>query len=202
LHQPDRSLGAREVRALAHPLRIRMLEELRGGPATATMLARALGESSGATSYHLRELEKAGFVEDDDSHGHGRERWWKRSAPLVFVSSDPADDAEYEAALGQLRSVLLARDEEALARYFALAADQPREWQDATFLGGWNVFATPDEMRRLSGLLVQELDKLRRAPEDRPPGARHVYVTLRSLLQPERRSEPVEQQPDHRHADE
>jgi DNA-binding transcriptional ArsR family regulator len=202
LQQPDRSLGAREVRALAHPLRIRMLEELRGGPATATMLARVLGESSGATSYHLRELEKAGFVEDDGSHGHGRERWWKRSSPLVFVSSDPAEDAEYEAALGQLRSVLLARDEEALARYFALAADQPKEWQDATFLGGWNVFATPDEMRRVSGLLVQELDKLRRAPKDRPPGARHVYVTLRSLLQPERGSQPVEHQPDHGDSDE
>lgn len=172
-----------------------MLEELRGGPATATMLARTLGESSGATSYHLRALEKAGLVEDDDSHDRGRERWWKRSKPLVLVSSDPADDAEYEAALGQLRLVLLARDDEALSRYFAIASDMPPEWQEAAFLGGWNVFATPDEMRRFSALILEELDKLRRAPEDRPEGARHVYVTFRSLLQSG--SEAVEQQPDH-----
>jgi hypothetical protein len=150
------------------------------------MLARALAESSGATSYHLRELEKAGFVEDDPSHVHGRERWWRRTEPLVLVSSDPAEDTDYEAALGKLRSVLLARDEEAVARYFAVASDQPPEWQDATFLGGWNVFATPEEMRGFSKLIVGELDKLRRAPEDRPPTARHVYVTFRSLLQPER----------------
>jgi DNA-binding transcriptional ArsR family regulator len=166
-----------------------MLEELRGGSATATMLARTLGESTGATSYHLRALEKAGLVEDDTSRARGRERWWKRSKPLVLVSSDPADDAEYEAALGQLRSVLLARDDDALTRYFTIAADMPPEWQDAAFLGGWNVFATPDEMRRFSALILEELDKLRRAPEDRPPTAKHVYVTFRSLLQPERGSE-------------
>jgi len=43
------------VRALAHPLRLRMLESLTDGPATAPMLARELGESSGATSYHLEQ---------------------------------------------------------------------------------------------------------------------------------------------------
>jgi DNA-binding transcriptional ArsR family regulator len=175
-----------------------MLEELRAGPATATTLARALGESTGATSYHLRELEKAGLVEDDTSQGRGRERWWKRTSPLVLVSSDPAEDAEFEAALGQLRSVLLARDEDAVARYFALAADMPSEWQDAAFLGGWNVFATPDEMRRFSALIIEELDKLRRPIEERPPDAQHVYVTFRSLLQ---RLEAVEQQPDERQDD-
>ena len=53
---PARSLGAKEVRALAHPLRLRMLESLADAPATASMLARELGESSGATSYHLRAL--------------------------------------------------------------------------------------------------------------------------------------------------
>ena len=58
---PSRSLGAREVRALAHPLRLRMLESLQDGPATASMLARELGESSGATSYHLRALAAAGL---------------------------------------------------------------------------------------------------------------------------------------------
>ena len=65
--KPSRSVTAREVRALAHPLRLRMLEcLLDGGPATASMLARELGESSGATSYHLRILAKYGFIEEAD----------------------------------------------------------------------------------------------------------------------------------------
>src|SRR5688500_2064671 len=139
--QLERSLSAREVRALAHPLRLRMLEVLRAGPATATMLARELNESSGATSYHLRELEKGGFIEDDSERGNARDRWWRRTTPLFLVSSDPAGDEEYAAALSQLRSVIVQRDEQALERYFATIADAPGEWQDAAFLGGWTVYA-------------------------------------------------------------
>jgi DNA-binding transcriptional ArsR family regulator len=184
LQQLERSLGAREVRALAHPLRLRMLEILRGGPATATMLARELGESSGATSYHLRELEKAGFLEEDAERGNARDRWWRRTTPLFLVSSDPAGDEEYAAALSQLRSVIIERDEQALQRYFATIGDAPQEWQDAVFLGGWTVFATSDEMRRFSRLVIDELDKLRRPIGERPEDARCVYVTLRALLQP------------------
>jgi len=182
----ERSLSAREVKALAHPLRLRMLEVLRTGSATATMLARELGESTGATSYHLRALEKAGFIEDDRERGSGRERWWKRTPPLFVVESDPADDAEYAAALSQIRSILVQRDEEALAQYFATVAGQPEDWQSASFLGGWTVHATPDEMRALQRLVLTEMDKLRRRPEDRPPDARAVYITFRSLVQPPR----------------
>ncbi|WP_328925939.1 helix-turn-helix domain-containing protein [Streptomyces sp. NBC_00190] len=73
-----RVLDARSLRGLAHPLRIRMLATLRhDGPATASQLAQRLGESSGSTSYHLRQLAAHGFVEDAPEHGKGRERWWK-----------------------------------------------------------------------------------------------------------------------------
>ena len=65
-----------QLRALSHPVRLRMLGLLRAeGPATATGLATRLGLNSGATSYHLRQLATHGFVEDDDSRGDGRERW-------------------------------------------------------------------------------------------------------------------------------
>lgn len=63
-----RSLDARSLRGLAHPLRMRLLDALRfGGPATASQLAAKLGESSGATSYHLRQLAAHGFIEDAPS---------------------------------------------------------------------------------------------------------------------------------------
>ena len=45
--KPARTLGARQVRALAHPLRMRMLDSLRDGPATASMLARDLASLGG-----------------------------------------------------------------------------------------------------------------------------------------------------------
>lgn len=68
----SRALGPRQLRALAHPLRVQLLGLLRlDGPATASRLAARVGESSGATSYHLRQLAAYGFVEDEPGQGRG-----------------------------------------------------------------------------------------------------------------------------------
>ena len=66
------------LKAVSHPLRMQLLGALRRrGPSTASELARELGESSGSTSYHLRQLERFGFVSDADEQPSGRERRWK-----------------------------------------------------------------------------------------------------------------------------
>src|SRR3954447_528131 len=68
----------RALRAISHPLRNRLLALLRlDGPATASQLGRVVGESSGSTSYHLRQLAAYGFVEEAPGHGNARERWWR-----------------------------------------------------------------------------------------------------------------------------
>jgi DNA-binding transcriptional ArsR family regulator len=68
----------RTLKAVAHPLRVRLLGALRlDGPATATELAARFGESSGSTSYHLRQLAKYGFVEQDPEQRDARERRWR-----------------------------------------------------------------------------------------------------------------------------
>jgi len=68
----------RVLKVVAHPLRVRLLGLLRAdGPATASELGRAVGESSGSTSYHLRELAKYGFIEEDPGRRDGRERRWR-----------------------------------------------------------------------------------------------------------------------------
>lgn len=66
----------RALRALAHPLRNRLLGLLRlEGSSTATLLGARVGESSGSTSYHLRQLAAYGFVEEVQGRGAGR--WWQ-----------------------------------------------------------------------------------------------------------------------------
>lgn len=66
------------LKAVSHPLRLSLLGQLRSsGPATASELGRALGESSGSTSYHLRQLERFGFVGDAPEQPSGRERRWQ-----------------------------------------------------------------------------------------------------------------------------
>jgi DNA-binding transcriptional ArsR family regulator len=113
-HQPDgpqpavephpikwRELDLTSLKALAHPLRVKIIDTLSTyGSFTASGLAERLGESSGATSYHLRQLEKHGFVREDVTRGTGRERWWERPPQGISlpVSEYPANSAERAAS--------------------------------------------------------------------------------------------------------
>ncbi|MGH8776250.1 MAG: helix-turn-helix domain-containing protein [Jiangellaceae bacterium] len=75
---PSRVLDATALRGLAHPLRIQIWDALSTyGPATSAKLARRFGESTGATSYHLRQLARHRFVEEIPGRGTARERWWR-----------------------------------------------------------------------------------------------------------------------------
>jgi len=66
------------IRALAHPLRLDLLEILTAtGPATAAHCGRILGVSQANCSFHLRQLAKYGFVEDAGPGRDQRERRWR-----------------------------------------------------------------------------------------------------------------------------
>src|SRR5215467_16066223 len=91
----------KELRALAHPLRLRLLEELvvndpATDTATATELAERVGESPANCSWHLRQLAKYGYIEEAPG-GVGRERRW-RAVLAVRNWENPTGDPEYTAA--------------------------------------------------------------------------------------------------------
>src|ERR1700761_8831550 len=68
---------AKTMRALAHPVRLQLLELIhRDGEITATRAAEALDESPGNMSWHLQTLAKYGFIEEADG-GKGRSRPWR-----------------------------------------------------------------------------------------------------------------------------
>ncbi|MGM7671071.1 ArsR/SmtB family transcription factor [Microbacterium sp. A93] len=77
------------IRALAHEARLEALEELFASQSTrtATELASRCGLTPSAMSYHLRALEKYGFVERSPSEGDGRERRWKAAGYSLLVDS-------------------------------------------------------------------------------------------------------------------
>ncbi|MCW2841652.1 MAG: transcriptional regulator [Aeromicrobium sp.] len=80
------------LKAVSHPLRMKIMGTLRtGGPATASQLGRVLGESSGSMSYHLRQLERFGFVGDDDEQPSARERRWKALQDGTKIPSSLGD---------------------------------------------------------------------------------------------------------------
>jgi DNA-binding transcriptional ArsR family regulator len=169
-----------QMRAMAHPLRLRLFELLRDAPSTATRLAEELGESSGATSYHLRILARAGLVEDDRTRGNARDRWWRRTGGNVYLPTD-ADDPEGRALEAEARHVHLRRDEEALAQFIRALPTLPTEWRRAAFTGSFNVYLTAEEAFELGLAMLAKFHSLRRDPAERPEGARKVLLTFRAL---------------------
>ena len=97
-------LDHRQVRVMAHPLRLRLVGALRvKGPATATRLAELLGTNTGATSYHLRQLAEVGLVVEDPDLGTGRQRYWRAAHDVTsWEPSDFDDDPDARAAIDRL----------------------------------------------------------------------------------------------------
>ncbi|WP_371671129.1 helix-turn-helix domain-containing protein [Streptomyces sp. NBC_00289] len=154
-----RHLDARSLRGLAHPLRMQLLDALRrGGPATASRLAERLGESSGATSYHLRQLASHGFVEDAPEHGKGRERWWRAvDQGLVF------DSAEFEGAGPEVRGAaefylheIANTHARELSAWLATRDDWAKDWTQGSDMSDSTLRLTP----ALAAELVQKMHTL------------------------------------------
>src|SRR4051795_3709734 len=98
-----RNLDMESLKALSHPLRVQMLDALSVyGPATASGLAERLAESSGATSYHLRQLEKHGFVREVEGRGTTRERWWERVPRAISIENKEYRDSPAAMAASKL----------------------------------------------------------------------------------------------------
>jgi DNA-binding transcriptional ArsR family regulator len=143
--------------AMAHPLRLEILGLLVEGPATASMLARRLGESSGSTSYHLRVLARAGAVVEDPDLGTLRERWWRRPDPFVLIPTD--DDLEGRAITARMLGLFFARDEQ--ARRHLVTRDLGAAWRAGAFVGNWFLELTPQEADALAERLTEIVQELR-----------------------------------------
>lgn len=103
----QRELDVESLKGLAHPLRVQIFDTLSvHGPATASGLAERLGESSGATSYHLRQLARHGFVREIDGRGSARERWWERVPGGIQLTPEGVIDSE----AGRAASALVMRE--------------------------------------------------------------------------------------------
>lgn len=170
-------LGPEQFKALTHPLRVAMLKALRAdGPATATALGKRLGESSGATSYHLRQLEKHGFVEEDPERGDGRDRWWRAS--FAGHSVEPArylDDPEASVIVGEYQRAVVDSYAER-ARGFVAEQNHGEwspEWVAAANLSDYSLRLTPAQLLRLNAKVA---DLIKTFQKYDSPGAEQVLV--------------------------
>ncbi len=178
--------GPEGLRALSHPLRLRIVGMLRiGGPATASSLARTLGLNSGATSYHLRQLATHGFIVEAPDLGNGRERWWRAAHDATETSAtsrhdDPETEFAYLHAVAATYTEYLARG---AARYPAL----PPQWQEPSAMSDWVTAMSPRQAlaltTRLRGVIEEFMSEVDAAePEE---GALPFVVNVNTLVWPE-----------------
>ena len=173
----------RALRALAHPLRNRLLGLLRlDGPSTATLLGARVGESSGSTSYHLRQLAAYGFVEEVAGEGTGR--WWQtRHRPSNWTSAalrDQQDGAEVEEELVRLA---VGRQGRVLEAWLEERGDLDPAWSSGSTVNDYALRLRPEQARDLLGELDATLQKwLAAHPSDEPADGTETVAVLLGLL--------------------
>ncbi len=117
----------RAIKALAHPLRLDLLELLTAtGPATAAHCGRMLGVPQANCSFHLRLLAKYGFVEEAEPGPDRRERRWrvpeKPPAVRVPAGGDPVVRREFA-------HLTVGRETAAIRDYLDRADDESPDWR-------------------------------------------------------------------------
>ncbi len=183
----QRVTDPRALRALAHPLRLALLDHLMAfGEQTAAQCAAAVGSTASNCSYHLRALARVGLVEPAASSDR-RERPWRSVATGLEFGPPPGTHSP--AASGAARALdelTLARDEALTRRALARHAEQPAAWQAAETHNSYALRLTAVELADL----LEAVDRLVRpyiglTRERVPSDAEIAYLRLLAFRHPD-----------------
>ncbi len=182
----------RALRALAHPLRLDLVELLGVlGQATAADCGRRLGTSQASCSFHLRQLAKYGFVEEAQPSEDSRERPWRLTDLEQNWSADAGPAAD------QLERVFVQREADRILGWVG-SDDAPEAWRKSSFVGGATVPLTVDELESIRAELRGALEPYVRRLGDRsdwPTDARLVRILLAGTPLDEL-TDPTDDQPE------
>jgi DNA-binding transcriptional ArsR family regulator len=175
------------VRALAHPLRLRILDALgHHGEMTATQCAELTGESVASCSFHLRTLAKYHYIEPGEQRG--REKPW-RLVSRTHTTEPDFDDPESIQATAALGLTFLAY-QAGLMRIW-LERDAIRlepGWASATVQSGSSMWVTVEELREIKDTIMGVADRFAGRWEDpskRPAGSRPVRMFAMTFTDPD-----------------
>ncbi|HTU84024.1 MAG TPA: helix-turn-helix domain-containing protein [Solirubrobacteraceae bacterium] len=165
------------MRAIAHPLRVALLEVMRrDGEITATRAAELLGESPGNMSWHLQTLAKYGFVEET-GEGRGRARPWRATNDARRFDT-AMTDPEAAAAGEALERTFLERTVGQLREWWSRRPTYPVKWRRAAFMSENFTYLTAAELREIMEEIVAIFDRYidREDKDKRPAGALPVHL--------------------------
>ena len=164
------------MRALAHPVRMALLELFRVSPTlTATQASEALGESPANCAFHLRTLAKYGFVEEAGG-GAGRQRPWRMTHRSLRIESTRQDEPGAQMAAEALAAAYLERWLDQIRSAFT-DRSWSDEWDRAATVSDNVRFMTCAEAAEVADKIRDILDSYRDRTYDtalRPEGARPV----------------------------
>lgn len=178
------------LRALAHPARLRILEELIDrGPATATELAERIDESPANCSWHLRQLARYAFIEEA-AGGTGRQRPWQVVPENLSFAETGEPGSELARAEAAATDVLLDREVEALRAWRNSRHRQTDDWSASGFERQNRMWLTPTELDAFSNAFHELIDSYQNQhaeridPARRPPGCRPIHAVAWAIPGP------------------
>jgi len=175
-----RTLDSGALKALAHPLRVRIFDLLSvRGPQTASSLAALVGETSGSTSYHLRALAAHDLIREVEGRGTARERWWERPKGRIdFPGPDDAMTPSNRAAAQIVTSEFFRLRHETLMEYVNRSqSDEPEEWRDAGLVITTSLDMTAPQVAELRAELNALVDSaIARYRGQSGPGVRRISL--------------------------
>lgn len=169
------SNGLEQVRALSHPLRLRLLELFAQDPRTAKQAAEVLGEPPTRLYHHVAALERAGLIRLKETRQNRgtTEKYYEVVRPLGPYGKETIGDKSARRDLASMGLVVFDHSRNELVK--ALASDDAPE----NLIAIRGIFRlTPKEARELGKELVGLLKRLR--TRERPPRAktRRYAVTI------------------------
>ncbi|UXY24913.1 helix-turn-helix domain-containing protein (plasmid) [Streptomyces cynarae] len=164
--------------AIAHPLRLRILEAVAlQGPLTATEVAQLVDESPANCSWHLRQLNKYGFIAEVEGR-RGRQRPWRMVVDAHRWGTGE-ESSELARAGDAAAQVLIELEYRALREWLATRRRGTPEWRDAGFFNQAVGWCTPDELNELRAAVTELFAPYLLRIEDpaaRPEGSRPVRL--------------------------
>jgi DNA-binding transcriptional ArsR family regulator len=165
--------GAADLRALAHPIRLRILSLLTATSMTAAEVARELNLTHANASYHLRQLHATGMLdivgEERIRGGIGKRYRYDAARDL----DRPADTSDYSVPAPDVRLVLAALATE-LRRRSALVRPGP-----GNYLADAEFWVDPVLWQEIRDAIADAADRLHRSAQPpRSPGAIRVSATV------------------------
>lgn len=182
---PRRLRTVESLKALTHPIRRSILAYLgRHGSASSTTLAEALGENTGTLSYHLRQLERYGYIEDVPDQPNGRERWWRQARVDWRAPEHPelaAMSADDQAVFEEWARAKLAADLQELSG-FVDSYRRDGRWAQ------WNrggIRLTAEELTAFNEDYLALVNRYAHPEGQDPPDARPLHLRFYAYPAPE-----------------